>query len=259
MSNLKLYLAQINQVWEDKKANKEHIQKLLDQETMDPDSILILPEMFNTSFTTNPEGNFEDFETSESIQWLKEISIRHRVAIVTSLIIKEKDQYFNRLVFINGQDIIGQYDKNYLFSLAGENKHFTAGIGKVTVNYNGWRILPLICYDLRFPEHARIECDTDQEYDLLIYVANWPEKRVEHWKNLLEARAIENLTYCVGVNRVGEDGNGFVYNGQSKVVDPTGEVLLNFKDGEEGLKSVQIQLNQVKSVRERFGFLKDIR
>lgn len=257
MSDLKLYLAQINQFWEDKEANKRHIEDLLVKENLEKDSILILPEMFNTSFTTNPEDNYEIWENSESLKWVIAQSSKYEIAFITSMIIKEGEKFYNRLVFVDRNEIIGHYDKNYLFSLAGEDQHFTSGNERLVFQYKGWKILPLICYDLRFPEHARVR--DDSEYDLLLYVANWPQKRIEHWNKLLQARAIENLTYCVGVNRVGTDGNDFEYNGQSKVVDPMGNVIMNFEEGKEQIKSISIEKGHLVSVRERFGFLKDIR
>jgi predicted amidohydrolase len=261
MSNLVVYIAQINQYWEDKAKNKTHLVQLLEPVSFQKNSLLILPEMFNTGFSTNAKELAEDWSDSKSIDWLKELSENRKIAITTSLIIKEEDLFYNRSVFIDKGQIIHSYDKNYLFSLAGETKSFTPGSTSGVVNYNFWNILPLICYDLRFPELSRISFTEKEEekYDLLIYVANWPKKRIEHWNKLLQARAIENLSYCIGVNRVGKDGNDLEYNGCSRIINPLGETVLEFDENEEGIKEFEINKQQLLKIRQSFGFLKDIR
>ncbi len=260
MSDLTLYLGQVNQFWEDPERNQEHLEKLISECNPEKGSLLVLPEMFNTSFTTNPESNYQDWENSSSINWLRNQSLKYEIAITTSLIIKESDNYYNRLVFIDNGEIKGHYNKNYLFSLAKENEKFTAGTNNLILNYRGWKIAPLICYDLRFPELSRINNKKESlKYDLLIYVANWPMKRIQHWEKLLHARAIENLTYCIGVNRVGKDGNDIEYNGKSKVIDPIGNPILEFQDFEESFKRIVLAKSEVDQIRQRFGFLNDIK
>ncbi|MCB0476534.1 MAG: nitrilase family protein [Crocinitomicaceae bacterium] len=260
MPNLTLYIAQVNQIWEDKEANKKYLGDLFQNTDFQENGLLILPEMFNTGFSTNPERLAENWENSSSVNWLTEISNKFQIGIITSLIIQEGSAYYNRLVFVDKGNLLGYYNKNYLFSLAKENLKFTSGNEKHVFLFNEWRILPLICYDLRFPELSRIQT-TNQEphYDLLVYVANWPQKRISHWNKLLEARAIENLSYSVGVNRVGIDGNDIVYNGDSKVVNPLGEVVAQFQNGREGIFEVNIDSENVNQIRNQLGFLNDIK
>lgn len=260
MSNLDVYIAQVEQYWEDKKANFKHLEKLFSQTDFAENGLVILPEMFNTGFSTEPEKNAEMWGSSPSIEWLKRLTKKYKIALITSLIIEEEGDYFNRLVFVDQGTIKGHYNKNYLFSLAGENKKFRAGETKQIFHYQDWKILPLICYDLRFPELSRIHLVEEKpSYEIIVYVANWPEKRIKHWNKLLEARAIENLAYCVGVNRTGSDGNNIQYNGNSKVISPMGEITAEVPVNQEEIAHLQIDLKTVVETRERFGFLNDIK
>lgn len=261
MSDLIVYLAQVDQFWEDKQKNFQHLESLFEQTIFEKGALLLLPEMFNTAFTTNGEKNAEEWGQSLSILWLMKISKKYQIAIGTSLIIKEKGSFYNRFVLVENDTILNQYDKNHLFSLAKEDLHFKPGTERKIFTYKGWKILPLICYDLRFPELSRIDkmVDDGALYDVLIYVANWPEKRIPHWDTLLKARAIENLTYCIGVNRIGIDGNELIYNGHSQAINPKGELISSILQNKEEIKKINLEESLVSSVRNTFGFLKDIK
>ena len=259
MSDLTICLVQVNQFWEDKKKNKDHLYQLIQNSKIEEGDLLILPEMFNTGFTIEAESNAEPWKNSESVNWLIELSDQFKVAIATSLIIEDGGHYYNRHVFISEKQVLGFYDKNYLFSLAGEDKKFTAGNSTIMIEYRGWRILPLTCYDLRFPELSRISNNPEKHYELIIYVANWPEKRINHWDKLLVSRAIENLTYVAGVNRIGIDGNGLNYNGHSQIIDPLGNVVLSAEENKESMYRYVLNKKNTESSRSRFGFLNDIK
>ncbi|MDX5585850.1 MAG: nitrilase family protein, partial [Aureibaculum sp.] len=211
--HLTIALVQTDLVWENPKQNKINISNEIDalSENMD---LIILPETFTTGFTMNPY-DFAETMNGEVILWLKSVATTKNTAITGSLIIKENGKYYNRLVFVFPSGEIQIYDKRHTFTFAGEDKVFTAGDNKLIVDYRGWKICPLICYDLRFPVWAR----NIENYDVLLYVANWPKPRINAWNTLLKARAIENMCYCVGVNRVGVDSRGNTYTGNSAVYD----------------------------------------
>ena len=217
MQDLKITLVQTKQFWEDKAANLKHFESHLSQIDQ-PTDIIILPEMFHTSFTMNAKEMSENME-GEGVLWLKSKAKKYDAAIVASLIIEENSNAFNRMIFVSPDGKIEWYNKRKLFGLAKEDKHYTPGKKNTIVKYKGWKLLLQVCYDLRFPENARNgieqgECD----YDAIVYVANWPEKRNMHWKLLLQARAIENQCYVVGVNRVGTDANNLSYSGDSCIM-----------------------------------------
>ena len=192
------------------------------------------------------------------LKWLKNLSASKKIIITGSIIIEENGNYFNRLIWMlpNGQ--YGYYDKRHLFAYGEEDKHYTAGTKRLIASVNGWKINLMVCYDLRFPVWARQQFDEKQnfEYDVLIYVANWPERRSSAWKSLLQARAIENQCYVIGVNRVGNDGNNIYHSGDSMVIDPIGEVLYQ-KSDEEDLFTIQLSEKHLKEVREKFQFWRD--
>jgi len=254
MQDLKVTLVQANQVWEDKKANYLNYLKLI-EEINEPTDLVIFPEMFDTGFSMNIELA-EEWNSNSSLNFLIELAKKHQFAIYTSLMIEENNQYFNRGVFVYPTGEIQFYDKRKSFSLGGEDNYFKAGKNEKIVDYKGWKFNLLICYDLRFPEIARnFEVKNVPKYDVLLYVANWPSKRVEHWKSLLVARAIENQSYVIGVNRVGEDGNGLVYSGESMSVDLLGNrtcVLQN-----ESICTTTLSKDSLNSVRNSLPFLKD--
>lgn len=247
--DLNVVLVQPNLVWENAQANLEKLESLMNGQIGD---LFILPEMFTTGFSMNPSA-FAETENGESVSWMKRIAKAKNAAVVGSLIIKENTNYYNRLFIVFPDGGYKTYNKRHLFTLAGEEKHYAQGYEILIVEYKGWKIKPLVCYDLRFPVWAR----NTEDYDLLIYVANWPEKRNHAWSSLLTARAIENQSYVVGVNRVGIDGNGTEHNGKSTVFDTLGKSLFAFNEGEEAAKSVVLSSESLLKTRERFRFLKD--
>ncbi len=257
---LKITTIQSNLHWENKEANLLMFEnKLLNLE--EPTEVVILPEMFSTGFSMRPQLLAEDMH-GETVNWMREQSERHRIVLAGSVIIKDKDRYYNRLICMlpNGQ--LGYYDKRHRFAFAGEDEFYSQGNKRLIASVKGWRINLQVCYDLRFPVWSRQQLQTDEagnlqpEYDVLVYVANWPERRHHAWKTLLCARAIENQCYVVGVNRVGDDGNLIHHSGNSMVIDPLGEVLYHMAD-EEDVFTIQLQKEQLENVRSKFPFWKD--
>ena len=254
MQDLKITLVQANQVWEDKKENYTNYSSLLKSVETD---LIVLPEMFNTAFSMNVDELAEDWQDSSSIKWLKDLSKAKNAAVFTSLIIKDNNKFHNRGVFILPTGEINYYDKRKSFGLANEDRLLTAGKNEVIVSYKNWKINLQICYDLRFPELIRNRIEDElAAYDLLLYVANWPEKRINHWDALLLSRAIENQCYVVGVNRVGRDFDGLDYCGHSKLIGPLGEVD-QLTSGKEISKTVVIVKSSLNSTRNKLPFLKD--
>jgi len=194
----------------------------------------------------------ETLQNSEIIL-LKALSKSKNAAIVGSLVIKENENYYNRLVFVEPNGTLTPYDKRHTFTLAGEHKVYTAGTEKIIIDYKGFKICPLVCYDLRFPVWAR----NSEDYDLLIYVANWPKVRIAAWDTLLKARAIENMSYCIGVNRVGLDGNNYEYSGHSAAYDVLGNRMDSILESTETIEVVTLEKSHITKYRERLGFLKD--
>lgn len=246
---MKISLIQTALTWEDPQANRANFEKLING--IGSTDLIILPEMFATGFTMKPETVAETME-GETIMWMKQIAAAKDCGITGSLVITESGNYYNRLLFVYPDGKIETYDKRHLFSLAGEDKAYTAGTEKLIVEYLGWKICPLVCYDLRFPVFAR----NVEEYDLLLYVANWPSPRIFAWDTLLKARAIENMCYVAGVNRIGEDANGHPYPGHSAVLDCLGATIID-ASGDEGVFSVELDREKMLETRARFGFLND--
>lgn len=244
--------------WEDKRANLEEFEKMI-LECKDRMEVVILPEMFNTGFSMKPAEYAETME-GETVQWMKRIAAQKRIILTGSLMIKENDAYFNRLVWMLPNGDYGVYDKRHLFGYAGEDAHYTSGSKRLIASVKGWKINLLVCYDLRFPVWSRQAGDAEDgssaEYDVLVYVANWPDKRLHAWKTLLQARAIENQCYVVGVNRSGDDGNSIHYPGSSMIVDALGEPLYTGSDKEE-IVTYTLKIDEVKQVRSKLPFLKD--
>ncbi len=257
MQDLTITLVQADQIWEDKSANLKNYERLLI--SAEKSDLILLPEMFHTGFSMNAADLAEKMDASEGLKWLKEQASKYQSAIYTSLIIADGEMYRNRGVFVKPDGRITFYDKRRSFGLAGENDVYTQGEDRVVVEYKGWKILLQICYDLRFPELSRNKIDDNKEpeYDLLLYVANWPERRSEHWKTLLRARAIENQCYVAGVNRVGTDGKGLVYSGDTVLIDPLGNEKVASPHKEE-LIHEKISREQLYKVREQLPFLKDM-
>ena len=218
--------------------------------------IVVLPEMFNTGFSMRPEALAETME-GETVEWMKRVSRENGIVLTGSLMMEEADNYYNRLVWMlpNGQ--YGYYDKRHLFAFGEEDKHYSPGNKRLIASVKGWKINLQVCYDLRFPVWARQKnTEAGVEYDVLIYVANWPERRSHAWKTLLCARAIENQCYVVGVNRVGSDGNNVYHSGNSLVIDSLGQVLYHMAD-EEDVNTITLQKEMLEEVRTKFPFWKD--
>lgn len=226
MQDLKIALIQTNLVWEDPGANLSHLGGILD-DIREPVDLIVLPEMFPTGFTMEADP-FSEEMNGPSMEWMKKMARKHNCHITGSIIIEEDGKYFNRLIWYRQDGTFEKYDKRHLFSLAGEEKTYTPGRELLQVTCNGWKIRPLICYDLRFP----VWCRNDSHYDLMLFVANWPEKRIQHWRTLLIARAIENQSFVLGVNRVGDDGNEVYHNGNSMIISPSGKVIEEETDSE---------------------------
>lgn len=259
MSSLTLTTIQTNLHWEDKDANLSMLEKKIES-IHDRTELIILPEMFNTGFSMQPKKLAETME-GPTVDWMKRMAQKKKAIITGSLIIAEEDNkgrnYFNRLIWMlpNGQH--GFYDKRHLFGYGGEDKEFSAGHKRLVASVNGWRVNLLVCYDLRFPVWARQQSqEGEAEYDLLVYVANWPERRNQAWMTLLRARAIENQSFVVGVNRVGKDGHDNNHTGDSMLIDPMGEILYQ-KSNEEDTFTTTIQKLTVQTTREKLPFLKD--
>lgn len=219
--------------------------------------MVILPEMFTTGFTMLPEGKAEEMEGATQT-WMQTLAAELDAVVVGSLIVEENGQFFNRLLAVGPEGLLTRYDKRHLFRMAGEDENYASGQQSSVFEVKGWRINPLVCYDLRFPVWSR---NTSSElprlnYDVLLYVANWPEVRVSHWKTLLKARAIENQAYCLGVNRVGTDGNGVVYSGDSAAIDYMGTVLAT-ATREAKLLNVSLDWKGLERYREKFPVWQD--
>lgn len=258
MQDLKVTLVQTTQFWEDKISNLKHFDELI--ASIEDTDLIVLPEMFHTAFSMRAKDLAEPMEDSAAMHWLSAKAKLKSCAIYTSFIAKEGEKYYNRGIFILPSGEFTIYDKRKLFSLAGEDKIYSAGEEKVIVNYKGWKILLQICYDLRFPENQRNQLDEYGVplYDIMLTVANWPERRIHHWKTLLAARAIENQCFVVGVNRVGLDGNGLNYSGDSKVFDALGDSFPTFEAGQTSYIKVILNKENLDEVRLRLAFLKDV-
>jgi predicted amidohydrolase len=213
----------------------------------------VLPEMFSTGFSMAP-GRLAESMDGDTLRWMRETAGRHKIILCGSLIIEENGSYFNRLVWMQPDGKCSSYDKRHLFAYAGEDGHYSAGQRKLIVQVKGWRICPMVCYDLRFPVWARNV--PGSEYDVLLYAANWPERRSLAWKTLLQARAIENQAYCIGVNRVGTDGKNIAYSGDSSVFGPLGELLWQGPNV-EAVHTVSLSRQVLEAARSQFPFLRD--
>jgi predicted amidohydrolase len=213
--------------------------------------------MFSTGFSMKPEVFAEGMDGA-TVQWMKRIAASKKVILTGSVIIEDDGKFFNRLIWMLPTGQYGYYDKRHLFAYGEEDKHYTAGSRRSIASVNGWKINLMVCYDLRFPVWARQQFDEEGnfEYDVLIYVANWPERRNLAWKSLLRARAIENQCYVIGVNRVGNDGNDIYHSGDSMVVDPLGETLYE-KANDEDVFTIQLRKERLKEVRDKFQFWRD--
>ena len=287
MSSLTITTIQTGVQWEDKSANlkrlAEHILAI-----QEPTELVVLPEMFSTGFSMRPEALAERMD-GPTLAWMQEIAARKKIILTGSIIVEEEGNYYNRLIWMlpNGQ--YGYYDKRHRFAYAGENEYYTAGHKRLIASVKGWKVLLLVCYDLRFPVWSRqtprqqeeqgspgepttADAPADQteaqprspnapavpelEYDLLLYVANWPERRSHAWKTLLQARAIENQCFVAGVNRIGDDGNDIYHSGDTMIIDPLGEILYHAAAREEAF-TLTLLKDELTRVRQRFPFWQD--
>ena len=247
---MKIALIQTSLIWENPIENRSHLSQKITG-FMDDVDLIVLPEMFSSGFTMNPKAVAETMQ-GETVLWLQHLAKAKNSAITGSLVIEENGNYYNRLVFVFPTGEIKTYDKKHLFSLAGENEFYAAGKDKLILEYKGYKICPLICYDLRFPVFSR----NLENYDLLLYVANWPKPRVNAWDILLKARSVENMCYTIGVNRIGKDHNHHEYIGHTQVIDFLGEYVL---EPQEADAVVIVELNKAKllQTRRKLAFLND--
>jgi predicted amidohydrolase len=248
---IKIALIQTELIWENAQKNRGNFSEKINQ-IKEQVNLILLPEMFSTGFTMHPQEVAETMQ-GETVKWMQKTAAEKKSAIAGSIVISEGEKYYNRFLFVHPSGEINFYDKRHLFTLAGEEKVYESGKEKLIVNYMGWKICPLVCYDLRFPVWAR----NAEAYDLLIYVANWPKIRIAAWDTLLKARAIENMCYTIGVNRVGLDANNYEYNGHSAVFNGLGEQFVETQPNQEETAVFTLDKNHISKIRNKLGFLND--
>lgn len=251
---LTVTLIQTGLFWEDRRANLDMFEKKIRGITSYTE-VVILPEMFSTGFSMNSHLLAETMD-GETVTWMRGLAASRKVIITGSLIIEEKGRYFNRLIWMLPNGEMGIYDKRHLFGFAGEHDHYCAGDKKLIASLKGWKINLQICYDLRFPVWTRQPVEEDKKYDVLVNVANWPDKRRNGWQSLLTARAIENQAYVIGVNRTGADGNDHHYAGDSMIIDPLGTAVYH-KEQDEDIFTFTLRKEPLIEVRRKFPFLRD--
>jgi len=251
MQYLKTAFIQSNIVWHNAEINRINFSKKINAISEEV-NIIILPEMFSTGFSMNPQEIAETMQ-GETVQWMQRLASEKNCAVSGSVIISENNHYYNRFLFVYPSGEIKHYDKRHLFTLAGEEKIYTPGNEKIIIDYEGWKICPLVCYDLRFPVWAR----NVEEYDVLLYVANWPKPRILAWDTLLRARSIENMCYVVGVNRVGSDTNKLEYVGHSAAYDCLGKRISKIEIEDEFIEIVKLDKEHISKVRRGLNFLND--
>ena len=251
MTDLSVALIQSDILWEEPQKNRQMFQRKIEALSGQTD-LIILPEMFTTGFTMKAQ-RFAETMQGATIAWFSKMSAKTKADMVGSVIIQENENYFNRLIWAKPDGRLLHYDKRHLFRMAGEDNVFSAGTVRTIVELNGWKILPLICYDLRFPVWAR---NRQNEFDMIIYIANWPERRIAHWNLLLKSRAVENQCYVVGVNRIGQDGSGIKHTGQSAAVDYLGNMLCT-SDDKEKTETCRLSNIALTDFRKKFPVWKD--
>lgn len=232
--------------WEEKAENLKMFDKLIGG-LNEPTDLIILPEMFTTGFTIKPAGVSEGMN-GDTVKWMKSKAAQYNSVITGSIVIQDIKKFYNRLIWIEPDGSCSYYDKRHLFRMGEETTEYSAGNKKLITKYKGWRFRPLICYDLRFPVWSRNQND----YDMLIYVANWPQARRQVWKNLLIARALENQVYVAGVNRVGIDGRKIKYSGDSLIIDPKGNIISELKVFNESTQTVSLSISDLNTFRKKF-------
>jgi omega-amidase len=251
MQHLKIAILQADLVWQNSAENLKKFSEKIYQINEQVD-LIVLPEMFTTGFSMHPQ-KIGDTMHGETVAWMRKTASEKNAAVVGSVIIFENNNFYNRFLFVHPSGEINFYDKRHLFTLAGEDKVYVAGKEKLIVDYKGWKICPLVCYDLRFPVWAR----NAEDYDLLIYVANWPKIRIAAWDTLLKARAIENMCYTIGVNRVGVDANNYEYSGHSAAFNCLGEQVAETTENKEETVVFTLDKNHSSEIRNKLGFLND--
>lgn len=250
---MKATLIQTALHWENREKNIAHFDTLINSVKEETD-LIVLPEMFTTGFTMNPEKLAEPWN-GETLTWLKHKAKEKNAVITGSVAVEENKKYFNRLFWVNAEGTVNTYDKRHLFRMAKEDQHYSPGREKLITRIKGWNICPLVCYDLRFPVWCRNKFNAETkswQYDVLIFVANWPEVRNYPWKQLLVARAIENQCYVIGVNRIGNDGNNMTHSGDSIVINPRGEIISKTKPNEESIETVSLDRAYLEDFRKIF-------
>jgi len=245
MNDLTISLVQSKLVWQQPQANCAHISKALLEHNTNTD-LIVLPEMFNSGFTLDAMKVAESMD-GETVNWMQELATEHQAAVTGSLVIRENQQNFNRMVIAFPDGNLKWYDKKHLFRMAKEQERYSAGSKRVIVNWQGWRIALYVCYDLRFPVWCRNQNDTD----LMLFVASWPAVRSYPWQTLLKARAMENLCYVCGVNRIGTDANGVEYQGDSGVLDMAGHDICQLND-RDTIQTVRLSAENLNQFRNKF-------
>lgn len=255
IGNIRVTTIQTSLVWEDAAQNRANFERLINSAA--ETDIIVLPEMFTTGFSMEPSKLAEP-AFGPSVDWMKGIAAAKNAVVIGSIMTMDNDNYYNRLYVALPNGEVLQYNKRHLFSLAGEDKYYTAGGEKIIFEYKGWKICPMVCYDLRFPVWSRNrKTEHGFDYDLLIYVANWPERRSYAWKSLLVARAIENQSYVIGLNRIGDDGNAIYHSGDSAVIDFKGDKLSTTEAGQESVETVELNYHDMMVFRRAYAFLSD--
>ena len=251
MQNLKIALIQSDILWEDIQGNLTQFDTLLKkiEEKVD---LILLPEVFNTAFPVDPE-KFAETTDGPTMKWMKEQSSRLKSIIAGSILLEKPDGYYNTFIAMKPDGTFGQYSKRHVFHLGDEADTINSGHERLIIKLNSWKIRPLICYDLRFPVWSKNTYNNEKfEYDLLVYVANWPSSRSYPWKQLLIARAIENQAYVIGINRIGKDGAGNKYSGDSMLIDPKGEIILSLNPNLEEIAIIELSLSGLNELRKKF-------
>ena len=251
MQHLKIALIQADLIWQNAEQNRINFSKKINA-ISEPVDLIVLPEMFTTGFSMQPQ-KIAEYMIGDTVEWMQKIASKKNTAIAGSVIISENNKYYNRFLFIHPCGKIEYYNKRHLFTLAGEHTVYTQGEVKMIIEYKGWKICPLVCYDLRFPVWAR----NVEEYDLLMYVANWPKPRISAWDTLLKARSIENMCYTIGVNRVGKDENNLEYPGHCAIYNCLGEEVVKAIPNKEETIIAILEKNHISETRNKLNFLSD--
>ncbi len=257
MQNLRISIIQTGLHWVNPGSNRDMFEKKI-KGISEPVDLIVLPEVFTTGFTMEPSDHAEPYK-GETFRWMKRLAAEKNTVLIGGIAAKDNGRFYNRMIWMQPDGTHYKYDKKHLFSFAGEQKEYTHGKERVVLKYKGWKFLLLICYDLRFPVWCKNTYNPRQgfEYDCIINIANWPAPRIHHWSMLLKARAIENQSYVIGVNRTGKDGNNVSYSGYSDVINPLGETLSDIKPNEEKTETVTLQRKPLEDFRKKFRVAND--